>query len=99
RPGRADIADALALLHGDAWRDALGIARHVAVSRGVAVGVADAHIVAVAAFAAHELDRAIAGGEDRGADRSSPVDAGVHAHHAEQRMPALAEARGVAAAF
>src|SRR4029450_1591946 len=60
--GRADIADDLALLHGDAGRDTFGVARHVAVSRGVAVGVADADIIAVAAFAAHELDGAVARG-------------------------------------
>src|SRR4029450_6906492 len=60
--GRADIADDLALFHGDAGRDAFGVTRHVAVSRRVAVGVADADVIAVAAFAAHELDGAVARG-------------------------------------
>ena len=54
--------------------------------------MADAHVIAVAAFAADELDGAVARGEDRRAGRSRPVDAGMHAQHAEQRMPALAEA-------
>ena len=97
--GRADIADDLALLHGDAGRDAGGIARHVAIGGGEAVGVADADVIAVAAFAADLLHGAVAGGEDRRAGGRGPVDAGMHAQIFEQRMAAVAEAGGEAAAF
>ena len=90
--GRADIADHLAL--ADA-RAGLGRARergHVAVGGLVAVGVVDADVFAVAALPADLLDRAVAGGVDRGAERGGPVDAGVHLVIAEQRMIAGAEA-------
>ena len=70
----------------DAGLDAVGVARHVAVGGGEAVGVADADVVAVAALAADALDRAVGAGEDRGADGRGPVDAGMHAGDAEQRM-------------
>ena len=77
----------------------VGVARHVAVGGGEAVGVADADVIAVAALAPDALDGAVGAGEDRGAGGRRPVDAGMRAGDAEQRMHARAEARGVAAAL
>ena len=94
--GRADIADDLALAHLLAGGDALAEAQHVAVGGVIAVGMADAHVVAVLALAARLLDDAAAGGEDGRAGRGGPVDAGVHAPLVEQRMEAHAEAGGEA---
>ena len=64
----------------------------MAVGGLVAVGVLDADVFAVAAFPADLLDRAVAGGEDRRAERGGPVDAGMHLGIAEKRMAARAEA-------
>ena len=64
----------------------------VVVGGLVAIGVADDGLLAVAAGPAGLLDDAVAGGDDRRSDRGRPVDAGVHADIAEDRMSARAEA-------
>ena len=86
--GRADKADDLALAHAHARLDALGEGGHVAVGRFITVGVAKLDVFAVAAFPADLVDHAVAGGEDRRAVRSGPVDAGMHLHVAEDRVAA-----------
>ena len=90
--GRADIADHLALAHARAGLRRARERGHVAVGGLVAVGMADADVLAVARLPADLLDGAVAGGVDRGAERRGPVDAGVHLVVAEQRMVADAEA-------
>ena len=90
--GLAEIADDLALAHPHAGLDALGEGALVVIGGLVAVGVADDDLLAVAARPARLLDDAIAGGDDRGAHRGRPVDAGVHAHIAQYGVPAGAEA-------
>src|SRR5262249_1567918 len=93
KAGGADIADHLALADALSDLDALRIRGHVAVGGLIAVRMLDADVLAVTAFPAGEIDRAVAGGEDRRAVAGRPVDAGVHAREAEDRMPARAEAR------
>ncbi len=66
----------------------------MAVGGLVAVGVADADVLAVAAFDPGLLDDAVAGGENRRSGRRAPVDAGMLLDVAEQRMVAAAEAGG-----
>ena len=66
----------------------------MAVGGLVAVGVADADVVAVFALAARLLDDAGAAGHDRRALGARPVDAGVHSRNLQDRMAAHAEARG-----
>ena len=92
--GGSDVADDLALAHLDAGRDALREAQHVSVGGVIAVGVADADVVAVLALAARLLDDAGARREHGRAGRGRPVDAGVHALLVQQRMEAHAEAGG-----
>ena len=46
--GAADIANDIALMHGRALINAVGICRHVSVKRAEPPGVADTHTVAVA---------------------------------------------------
>src|SRR6185503_2136068 len=91
--GRTDEADDLALAHAAADIEPPRECRHVAVGGLIAVGVADAHIFAVAALDADFVDAAVAGGEDRRAERRRPIDAGMRLHIVQQRVIALAEAR------
>src|SRR4029077_5956420 len=91
--GRADEADNLALADAAADIESAGESRHVAVSCLVAVGMADADIFAVAAFDADLVDGAIAGREDRRAERRRPIDAGRRLHIVHERVISLAEAR------
>src|SRR4029077_2988705 len=93
-PRRADKADDLALADAAADVEPAREGGHVAVSGLVTVSVADAHIFAVAAFFADLLDVTVAGGEDRRAGRSAPIDAGMQFADVKQRMRAPAEGRG-----
>src|SRR5690606_3551094 len=77
------LADALALVHVDAV--------HMRIGRGVAVGMLDAHILAVAAVPAGHLDDAVAGRLDRRADGGAEITALVHQAVAEDRMAPHAE--------
>ena len=90
--GGADIADHLALADARAGHDALGEGALVIVGGLVAVGVADDRLAAIAARPARLLDHAVARGDDRRAARRRPVDAGMHAAVAQDRMAAHAEA-------
>src|SRR5262249_19793954 len=90
----ADEADDLALANVAADVEAAGVCGQMAVSRLVTVGVADAHIFALAALLADLGNVAIAGGEDRSAGRRGPIDAAVQFADMQQRMRAPAEARG-----
>ncbi len=92
QPGRADIADHLALADPCPGGQALGEAGLVAVKGLVAVGVAHDRHVAVAGIAPDLLDDAVAGGEDRRAARRSEIDAGMHPGIFEDRMTPGAEA-------
>ena len=100
--GCADIADNFSLPHLHSGRDAFAEAEHVGVGGVVAVGMSDADVVAVLAFAPSLLDHARACREDRRARRRRPVDAGVHAPLVEQRrkgkpgLPATLEKPGLA---
>ena len=89
----ADIADHLALAHARAGAHAARKARHVRVRRLIAVGVADADVVAERAGAARAHDRAVARRQDRRAGRRGEVGAAMHARIAEDRVAAHAEAR------
>src|SRR5262249_9377930 len=91
-PRRADESDNLALAHVAADIEPARERGHMAVCGLVTVGVADAHIFAVAALLSDLADVAIAGGEDRRAGRGGPIDAGMQFAHFEERMRAPAEA-------
>ena len=98
RPVEPTIADHLALR--DARRPPsrpLRVAAHVVVGGLVAVGVAQRDRAAVAGARADLLHHAVAGRHDRRARRRRPVDAGMHAVAAHDRVPAHAEAGGEAA--
>src|SRR5262245_15450344 len=90
--GRADIADHLSLAHFLAGLQAAGESRHVAIGGLVAVGVPDADVLAVAAFPADLVDKAVARGEDRRPGRRPPIDPGMHLVVAEQGMVTTPEA-------
>src|SRR5690606_9205518 len=71
----------------------LAEARHVRVQRGVTAAVVEYHGAAVAALPAGELHARVAGGHDRRAGAGGVVDARVHPHLAQHRMPACTVAR------
>src|SRR5215467_4717847 len=90
--GRADIADHLSLAHLLAGLHAAGESRHVAVGGLITVSVPDADVLAVAAFPADLVDKAVARGEDRRPRRRAPVYPGMHLVVAEQGMVTTPEA-------
>src|SRR5437879_9070020 len=91
-PGRADIADYLALTDLYAGLDAACEGRHMAVGGLVAVIVLEADVLAVAGFPTGLLDRAVAGGIDRRAHRGGPIQARMHFGVTEDRMSTRSEA-------
>src|SRR5262249_17494755 len=90
--GRADIADHLSLAHFLAGLHAAGESRPVPLVAPLAVGCPDADVLAVAAFPADLVDKAVACGEDRRAGRRAPVYPGMHLVVAEQGMVTTPEA-------
>ena len=89
---RADPADYLALHDFRAGGDILGDRALVIVGRNIAIGVADQRLVAIAAgIPAGFFHDAVAGRDDRRAARGRPVNTGMHARKAEDRMAAHAE--------
>src|SRR5262249_49868574 len=90
--GRADVPDDLALADFDALAHARCKARHVAVGGLVAVGMANADIVAVFALASGLLDDATACRHDGRAGCTCPVDACVHLRDLQDRVAPYAEA-------
>ena len=92
QPRGADEADDLALADAAADIEPARKRGHVAVGGFVTVGVAHAHIFAVATLLPDLLDLAVAGGENRRAGRGRPIDAAVQFADVEERMRAPAEA-------
>src|SRR6516165_9254933 len=91
--GAAHVADNLPLAHLYALADPGAEARHVAVGGLVAVGMANADVVAVFALAPSLLDDAAAGGHDRRTESARPVDAGVHLGYLQDRVASHPETR------
>src|SRR5205823_11069965 len=91
----ADIADHLTA--ADQLARKSGNAAHVTVARLDAVRMGDRDLPAVTAVPARGDHAPIRRGDDRGPGRRAEVDAGVEADVAEDRVEALAEARGHAA--
>jgi len=90
RPGRepclAEITNDLALPHMGAFGRATGKPGHVIIRRDIAIGVLDLDTAAVARVPPRLDDGAAAGREDRRADRGGPIDTGMRARIAEDRV-------------
>src|SRR5262249_28095197 len=82
----------LALTHFDTLAHARGEAGHVAVGGLVAIGVANAHIIAVLPLASSLLDDTAARRHDGRAARARPVDARVHLLQLQDGVTPHAEA-------
>src|SRR5438309_1570306 len=89
---RADPADELAL--ADDFADPRGDAAHVAVAALNAAAVRELDLLAVAAVPPSLQYPAIGRGEDRSTGGGGEVDSGMEALVAEDRVEAVAEARG-----
>ena len=98
--GGADIGDDLTLGDATAGADATGKAVQVGIGGLIAIGVADADIIAETAIAVSAFDDAIAGGHDRGAARGSEVSAVMAARITQDRVtPGAREGGGEAGAI
>lgn len=98
RPGREaglpEVADDLALPDARAFGHAAGEAGKVIVGRDIAIGMLDFDAASVARIPSGRDNRAIAGCKDLRSYRRRPIDTGVRARIAEDRMIADAETRG-----
>src|SRR5208282_4898880 len=94
QPRVAEIADCLALGDAGALNDSAAKTGQVIVRGHVAVGVLDFDPSPVAGIPLSLDDGAVARRVNWRADRSGPIDAGVHAPEMQDGMIAHAERRG-----